>query len=55
MEENKINLQDLEAFTQSDAFAKVVQASMGAGMEVLQDALDPKFMGLRSSTWKKIG
>ena len=55
MEENKINLQDLGAFTQSDAFAKVVQASMGAGMEALQDALDPKFMGLRSSTWKKIG
>ena len=44
MEENKINLQDLQdlgAFTQS--------------MEALQDALDPKFMGLRSSTWKKIG
>lgn len=55
MEENKINLQDIGAFAQSDAFAKVVQASMGAGMEVLQDALDPKFMGLRSSTWKKIG
>ena len=55
MEENKINLQDIGAFTQSDDFAKVVQASMGAGMEVLQDALDPKFMGLRSSTWKKIG
>ena len=55
MEENKINLQDLEAFTQSDAFAKVVQASMGAGMEALQDQLDPKVMGLRSSTWKKIG
>ena len=48
MEENKINLQD---FAQSDAFAKVVQASA----EALQDALDPKFMGLRSSTWKKIG
>ena len=58
MEENKINLQDLQdlgAFAQSDAFAKVVQASMGAGMQVLQDALDPKFMGLRTSTWKKIG
>ena len=58
MEENKINLQylqDLGAFAQSDTFAKVVQASMGAGMEALQDALDPKFMGLRSSTWKKIG
>ena len=51
MEENKINLQDIGAFAQSDAFAKVVQASM----EALQDALDPKFMGLRSSTWKKIG
>ena len=48
MEENKINLQDLQDQLQkSDAFA--------AGMEVLQDALDPKFMGLRSSTWKKIG
>ena len=46
MEENKINLQDLQ---------DVVQASMGAGMEALQDALDTKFMGLRSSTWKKIG
>ena len=58
MEENKIqlkDLQDLGAFAQSDAFTKVVQASMGAGMEVLQDALDPKFMGLRTSTWKKIG
>ena len=51
MEENKIQLKDIGAFTQSDAFEKVVQASMGA----LQDALDPKFMGLRSSTWKKIG
>ena len=61
MEENKIQLKDLknqlqsDDFVQSDVFAKVVQASMGAGMEVLQDALDPKFMGLRSSTWKKIG
>ena len=45
MEENKINLQD------SDAFAKIAQA----GMEALQDAIDPKFMGLRQSTWKKVG
>ena len=57
MEENKINLQDLQdlgAFTQSDAFAKIAQASMQAGMEALQDAIDPKVMGLRTSTWKKI-
>ena len=52
MEENKINLQDLQ---DSDAFAKVVQASMQAGMEALEDAIDPKVLGLRTSTWKKIG
>lgn len=26
-----------------------------AAMEAIQDQLDPKVMGLRSSTWKKIG
>ena len=44
MEENKNPLQgiDLTPFVQ-------------AGTEAIQDALDPKVMGLRSSTWKKIG
>ena len=58
MEENKIqlkDLQDLKNQLQSDDFAKIAQASMQAGMEALQDAIDPKFMGLRQSTWKKIG
>ena len=64
MEENKIQLKDLQDlknqlqsddFVQSDAFAKIAQASMQAGMEALQDVIDPKFMGLRQSTWKKIG
>ena len=52
MEENKIQLKDLQ---DSDAFAKVVQASMQAGMEALEDAIDPKVLGLRTSTWKKVG
>ena len=58
MEENKNplkDLQDLKNQLQSDDFAKIAQASMQAGMEALQDAIDPKFMGLRTSTWKKIG
>ena len=44
MEENKDLLQgiDLKPFVQ-------------AATEAIQDQLDPKFMGLRSSTWKKIG
>lgn len=48
MEENKNQLQ-------SDPFAEIMKAAMAAGMESVQDVLDPKFMGLRSSTWKKIG
>ena len=44
MEENKDLLQglDLKPFLQ-------------AATEAIQDQLDPKFMGLRTSTWKKIG
>lgn len=44
MEENKDLLQglDLKPFVQ-------------AATEAIQDQLDPKFMGLRSSTWKKVG
>ena len=44
MEENKDLLQgiDLKPFVQ-------------AATEAIQDQLDPKFMGLRTSTWKKIG
>ena len=44
MEENKNPLQgiDLTPFVQ-------------AATEAIQDQLDPKFMGLRQSTWKKIG
>ena len=43
MEENKNPLQDLQ-----DQLQNVVT-------EAIQDQLDPKFMWLRSSTWKKIG
>lgn len=51
MEENKNPLQDLKDQLQSDAFAKVIEPIAQA----MQDAIDPKVMGLRSSTWKKIG
>ena len=44
MEENKINLQGIDL----TPFAKIAE-------EAIQDELDPKFMGLRTSTWKKIG
>lgn len=49
MEENKNVLQgiDLKGIDLTP-FAKIAE-------EVIQDQLDPKFMGLRSSTWKKIG
>lgn len=55
MEENKNPLQDLKDQLQSDAFAKVIEPIAQAGLQAMQDAIDPKVMGLRSSTWKKIG
>ena len=58
MEENKINLQDLQesdafvqSFVQSDGFAGIMKAAVNG----IQDAVDPKVLGLRTSTWKKVG
>lgn len=48
MEENKNQLQGSE-------FAPFIQAGLQAAMEGMQDYYDPKVMGLRTSTWKKIG
>ena len=48
MEENKNQFQNVD-------FAKIIEPIAQAGLQAMQDAVDPKFMGLRSSTWKKIG
>ena len=50
MEENKNQFQNVD-FTPNIDFTPIVQAAM----EGVKDYVDPKVMGLRTSTWKKVG
>lgn len=50
MEENKNQFQNVD-FLQSNDFTEIMKAAVGG----IQDYVDPKVMGLRTSTWKKVG
>lgn len=50
------NIKQLQNQLQGDpAIAEIMKVALAAGMEGIQDYVDPKVMGIRTSTWKKVG